>query len=430
MKVTINTNTSGKFRKERINGRDHIVTRMLSIEGDSVMNRGFYPDAAVNASFDQLDMLPAPNDHPNVAGQDTSAFHPCAINAHNIGAFTRNPKKDGKKVINELWVDEEVANNSEDGRELIHRIETGKSVAVSTGMFCEKLQTNGQYNGKDYDWVANKIRFDHVAVLLNKKPAGENTFLLNEDGEGEQDDILVVNNLVKVENEFSVQSTKEQLFTLLNEDSDEFVFIVDCIVTDGDSGDVIYEKNAGLFKRQFSVSENGTVSLSGLGVTKVRRQVEFIELESGDAAHNSHQQIEEETQMPDDNDDKVTVNSDLTVENAMKFLEGKGMVVVNKEKAEQIDTLIANQGKIDAMLANEDARLNGMREAIVANSEMSDEDVADMKEETLTNLYTSFVPHNPINNQLRNGNFIDTNSQSEGEEDHLPTYAPTYAEAS
>ena len=51
MKITINSRTTGHFRKESLDGREHIVTEMVPIVGNSVMNRGFYPDDEVTKAF-------------------------------------------------------------------------------------------------------------------------------------------------------------------------------------------------------------------------------------------------------------------------------------------------------------------------------------------------------------------------------------------
>ena len=103
---------------------------MMAIEGDSVMNELFYPNEIVMASMYQLDMKPAPDSHPSHDGSPISAFNPLAMNANNFGGFTRSPRKSGTQ----------------------------------------------KFNGK-----VQMIEFDHVAVLLDAMPAGENTYTINHD---------------------------------------------------------------------------------------------------------------------------------------------------------------------------------------------------------------------------------------------------------
>jgi hypothetical protein len=424
MKIAINTQTSGKFRRERINNRDHIVTSMIAIVGDSIMNGLLYPDDEVASSFEQLNQLPAPNGHPSVNGINISAFHPLAVNANNIGAFVANPTKSDKYVINELWVDESIANQSEDGKELISRIETGKQVGVSTGLRMQKIETPGDLNGITYNAIGKDFKFDHVAILLNEKPAGAETYLLNEDGSLARDEEIFLVNQVDT-NEFSVRSTKEQLFELLNAEFPErFVFIEDCVAEDGNSGRVIYEVGSGFFQRSFNVDDDGLVSIEDDQVP-VRKKVEFIELDDGDVSNNSNQpekDMGDKSKKEAPTVEDVTNKGEITVESAIEFLEQKGMVVNSKQEDDDAKFFAENKGKITILLANEDSRLGEMRKNIVANSGLTDEDVADMDEPMLVRLAGSFK----TNDYSMQGGGADVLNSGE---EHLDSYAPTYDDA-
>lgn len=180
MKIVVNSKSTGKFRTEVINNRPHIVTEMVSIEGDSVMNGLFYSIDEVNKSYSQLDSLPAPAGHPKVNGKNVSAYHPLATNAHNVGGFVRAPKIVGNQVINELVFDIEVANKDDRGKEIVNRIKSGSRIGVSTGLDAKISNSGGDHSGKPYRGAVSDIKFDHVAVLLNEVPAGESTFTINE----------------------------------------------------------------------------------------------------------------------------------------------------------------------------------------------------------------------------------------------------------
>ena len=173
-KLLINSRTSGKHHREDIDGRSHIVVPMVPIRGDSAMNGIFYSDAEVTNSFMQLNNLPAPNSHPTVNGVSVLASHPVAVNKHNIGGWLSKPVKKGKRVFVNLMLDEEVANNSEDGKELIRRIEEGKKVGVSTGLTISQVTNKvgvDDFN-VEYTREGKGYKFDHVAILLNEEAAG------------------------------------------------------------------------------------------------------------------------------------------------------------------------------------------------------------------------------------------------------------------
>ena len=145
------------------------------------MNELFYPHHVVENAADQLDMLPAPDKHPVVDGKPVSAFHPLAMNAHNIGGFTRSPRMEGKRVITDLVIDLDVANKSQRGKKIISNIRNGKRIGVSTGLVADINNACGSVGDKKFNGKVESMQFDHVALLLDEPPAGDNTYTINHD---------------------------------------------------------------------------------------------------------------------------------------------------------------------------------------------------------------------------------------------------------
>lgn len=266
-KVIINSKTSGKFSREDIDGRSHIVTTMMPIRGDITMNDIFYPDDEVESSFMQLNMLPAPNGHPKVNGVNVPAFHPVANNKHNIGGFLRNPRKKGKRVFVDFLLDEEVANRSEEGKETIRRIEDGERIGVSTGLGIQQVinKTGTDDFGKKYTRVGSGFSFDHVATLLNEEAAGKHAgteLILNEQGE----EISMYFADWKV-NELSCSQIMEQIHSLLrrqhSDDDNAYVWPMEVYP---DSRTFVYsleEKGEArkLFRRSYVIDQNDNIAL-------------------------------------------------------------------------------------------------------------------------------------------------------------------------
>ena len=156
------------------------------------------------------------------------------MNAFNVGGFTRDPKMKGKEVFVDFLIDEEVANKSDDGKEIIRRIEAGEKIGVSTGLNINELEIK---SGKDdlgapYDKIGRGFNFDHVAILLNEKAAGEHAgteLILNTANKDEPIHIvnLVMNepNQLEInldaENALSADSIHEQLNRLIATDNEE-----------------------------------------------------------------------------------------------------------------------------------------------------------------------------------------------------------------
>ena len=203
-KIAVNSKSSGRFSSENINGRDHIVTSMLSIELDSVMNGLLYQADKVTAAISQLHLKLAPASHPTVNGKHVSAFHPLAINANHFGGFLRDTTMDGKKAITELVIDVEASGKSDDGTEIVRRIKAGERIGVSTGLTAKVINKKGSVKGKKFTGIVDDITFDHVAILLDEAPAGDNTFTLNSSG------VLIHN----INNEKKVNSMDELVIDL------------------------------------------------------------------------------------------------------------------------------------------------------------------------------------------------------------------------
>ena len=417
--IVINSATSGGYWKALLNGREHLVTNMVSIVGDSVMNRKFYPDDVVTANFNQLDSLPAPNGHPLVNGQATSAFHPCAINACNFGAFVRNPVKKNKQVVNELWVDVTIANQSDDGKELISRIEKREPVGVSTGLFADVEEVAGVYDGREYNSSVTNMKFDHVAVLLREKPAGDDTYTVN----GQE---LIVNSVV--ENSYSVSFIRARAYDAIKAAGGRDCYIEDIIVDDETNGTVIYEQynegGADYFEQSFTVDSNEMVTLEG-DPKRVLKKVEFLTVESGDAPHNNHSEdinmAKQEEGTTLENNGDAAASGAVTVETAIELLESKGFVVNSEKEADDLRPLIENKDRLLSLLESEDEEMGEVRTRIIANSNMTDEDLKDMSPKMLTRLASSFGVA-----MVRNGYSISNQSEEEEAPVRKHSYAPVY----
>lgn len=175
MQVNVTTKVNNQsIRKEVYNGREHWVLPSYTLPANVVMNGGLYPSEEIDAHYQGLDGTLAPLGHPQVNGQFVSAFSPEGINQGHIGAWNRNAKKAGNRVYVEKWVDTVVANQSEQGRELLERVEAiqrGEDVPpihTSVAVFLEELEANEQQKSLGANWVAKIHSMDHDAILLHE----------------------------------------------------------------------------------------------------------------------------------------------------------------------------------------------------------------------------------------------------------------------
>ncbi|HID9706251.1 TPA: hypothetical protein ACXI3L_001452 [Serratia marcescens] len=177
MKVQVNVTTkvnSQTIRRESYNGREHLVLPSYTLPANVVMNDGLYTASEIDAHYQGLEGTLAPLGHPQLNGAFISAFSPEGINQGHIGAWNRNVKKSGNRIYLEKWVDTQIANQSEGGRELITRVEAierGEDVPpihTSVAVFLDQLEPNEQQKATGAKWVAKIHGMDHDAILLHE----------------------------------------------------------------------------------------------------------------------------------------------------------------------------------------------------------------------------------------------------------------------
>ncbi|MGQ8800968.1 hypothetical protein ACUTRI_09775 [Serratia sp. TSA_130.2] len=177
MKVQVNVTTkvnSQAIRRESYNGREHLVLPSYTLPANVVMNDGLYTASEIDAHYQGLEGTLAPLGHPQLNGAFISAFSPEGINQGHIGAWNRNVKKSGNRIYLEKWVDTQIANQSEGGRELISRVEAiehGEDVPpihTSVAVFLDQLEPNEQQKATGAKWVAKIHGMDHDAILLHE----------------------------------------------------------------------------------------------------------------------------------------------------------------------------------------------------------------------------------------------------------------------
>jgi hypothetical protein len=375
---------------------------MLPIVGDIAMNRIFYPDEEVTAAYNQLPELIAPNGHPEVNGENVSAFHPLAVNVHNYGAFVGSVVKRGKRVIAELCIDELTANQSEHGVETMRRVRAGEKIGVSTSLLFNQLEEKSGVDrfGEEYDHEARGYLFDHVATLLKDAPAGGHagTYTINtKDGEEIPVGQLAVN--------LTTDELHDQLRVAIRAASAAspkvYTWVMDVIL---DEPSVVYSVEVGgqaqILKQGFTVDEVGLVTLQGSPVEVVRR-VSYVETDQRTA--NNSQEVNEvdkkafltlffalnsERFTPQDQAEILAIESEadlakrlsqpVTKGEAFNALSGHGVDLSG------YDDFVTNREQFkDFMESKQTERKEMEAKVLAANSKLTAEDVAGFSDHQL-----------------------------------------------
>lgn len=397
--VFINSHTSGNVHIESIGGREHIVTKMVSIVGNTVMNNIFYPNDEVVNSMHQLDMIKAPIGHPKVNGVNVSISHPVGDNIHNVGAFVRSPRMEGMKVINDLCIDVERANQSDNGKELVRRINAGEHVGVSTGLNLQIENISGTGDdGVAFERIGRNFQFDHVAVLLNEASAGEHvgTAVVNAYG-GKM-----------IINEINVLTLEDRIDTLLRDENPDMSVSVWSIAIFTESKTFIYRiRRDGfpvrLFRRGYSIDSDDNVTLLDDAV-EVRKKVEFVPI-GGTSATNT----ETPEMAPKANKVDPTVNTDagqsapvvktpkddgdgLTANAILEGAKTHGLTVINQEDAALLSEYKINKPALDSLAAAHNTKIAERRTEVAKHHGFNEEVTKSLTEEVVNHMYEKIVP--------------------------------------
>ncbi|PQV86512.1 hypothetical protein [Cronobacter sakazakii] len=370
MQVNVTTKVNSQsIRRETYNGREHLVLPSYTLPANVVMNGGLYPASEIDAHYQGLEGTLAPLGHPTVNGQFVSAFSPEGINVGHIGAWNRNVKKSGNRIYAEKWVDVQVANQSEGGRELLERvaaIERGDDVPpihTSVAVFLDQLEASEQQKAQGIEWVAKINAMDHDAILLHEVGAAQ-----PEQGVG-----LMVNadqaKSIKTNSGALVgESYRERERRLEKAARDKFATGPDdyAWIADFTDSQAIVIRNGGDAQVYGYTSDGGLITFDDTG-TKVARQESWVAIVA-----NKFKSLFTPQDAPATNH-KTEGDMPLTKEELEQIGSMIGeAVATNTEKAikplsEKVEALQANQEKLtETLTANSRAEEQTKRAAVAA----------------------------------------------------------------
>jgi hypothetical protein len=182
----------------------YTIRDVVGVVDGIVMNGVLYPGDQCAEGAPSLEGKPAPAGHPkNAAGQFISANTGEALAAAWVGAWCRNARHEGGRTMVDVVINEAQAKALPMGATLVKRLDAAldgtnaEPIHVSTGLFMQPVQANGESRGKAYTKVATRINYDHLAILLNERGAGTPDdgvgMFLNAAGEPEPVEVVHVN---------------------------------------------------------------------------------------------------------------------------------------------------------------------------------------------------------------------------------------------
>lgn len=275
-------------------GAKYTIKDVCGATDGIVMNSRMYPGDELAAGIASLEGKPAPAGHPKDSqGRNISALNGEALASAWIGSYCVNARHEGGRSLVDIVVNEPQARAHPDGAKLVERLDAAIAgtnsdpIHVSTGLFFEEIKVNGESRGKKHTSVVSKIRYDHLAILLNERGAGTPDdgvgMFVNDAGQAEQVELaefnadpedrrsdglkLWIQRLVGNANvDASFDAITSGLYALMPSGAwVRDVFDRYCIWSDGDGK---------LWKQDYAVASDGSVAFVGLAV-EVARKVEY-----------------------------------------------------------------------------------------------------------------------------------------------------------
>lgn len=261
-----------------------------------VLNGRMYPGEELAKSVKGLNGKPAPAGHPKDSkGRHISATNGEALAAAWVGAYCTNSRYEGGRAMCDVVINEAQAKALPAGQEVISRLDAAidgtnaEPIAVSSGLFLREVAANGESRGKKYRAIAADMEFDHLAILLNEKPAGtpEEGVGMFVNSEGNEEPVEVVN----ISDDPADLRSKDTGFLAwigkllgLNQDEMSFDEIQSGIrkalpqnswPVEVYSRSVVWvDEGNKLWQQDYAISSEGTVSLLG-NPQEVERKVEY-----------------------------------------------------------------------------------------------------------------------------------------------------------
>ena len=163
----ITFNLKPKIRHDTMEGKPYLVAPMVMMtEGVHNGSNGplYYPS-------DELGKLPVVWNHkPIVVYHPTkgSACSPDVLNARGVGVIM-NAVFEDSKLKAEAWLEESRLKTVDE--RILNSLNEGKMMEVSTGLFTDNEEVEGDWNGEKYTAIARNHKPDHLAILPDMKGA-------------------------------------------------------------------------------------------------------------------------------------------------------------------------------------------------------------------------------------------------------------------
>lgn len=265
MKIqNIVANLVGNTRFDTMEGRQYLVAPMVMMtEGVHNGSGGpiLYKKDELSKTPEVWNHKPVVVYHPSANGQGVSACDPIILSNRKVG-IVMNTKLSEVEVNNkkvpcwkaEAWLEQDRINKVDE--RISDFLNNKEMMELSTGLFVDPIDEDGDWNGEHYDQIATNLRPDHLALLPDLKGACS-----IEDGAGLLRNQIILNAVPEkikiVNNKLSHDNIRSMINSWLREKNptDNWELWVADVYDDF----FIYENRSKLTKLDYEIKDNSVV---------------------------------------------------------------------------------------------------------------------------------------------------------------------------
>lgn len=162
---------SSLIRNDEMAGRSYVVVPMvMMVEGVHAGSNGplFYPAEELGKTPEVWNMKPVVVYHPTKNGTPVSACSPDILSKYQIGVIMNTQFDQKNRLTAEAWLDIERVKEVDERVLEAMQSKPPKVMELSTGLYTDNEEKEGEWNGEKYNAIARNYRPDHLAVLPDK----------------------------------------------------------------------------------------------------------------------------------------------------------------------------------------------------------------------------------------------------------------------
>jgi hypothetical protein len=330
-------------RQEMFESKRHLVVPVV-LMAEGVHNGVYYSSEELSKYPQSWNGIPVPIFHPSEKGENVSANSPNVLEK-TVGRLFNVNFSEGK-LKGELWIDVEKAQKL--SPELLAKINAKQQIEVSTGLWGDTVEEEGNWNGEKYGQVLINYRPDHLAILLGTEGAcswkdgcGIRANATNVDelvknlkvkngefvGMFVENDTMykeVISKISKMLDDMMVEKMKKVMAEMgLPEGSmpNSYVYLVDLT-----KEYCVYQNPEGqMMKQYYKINDKGEISFEGNPV-KVIEKKEYIEI-------NQKKEVDVEKEKREKVDEK---------ENLININNGGNKKMPSEQRIKDVTAILAN----------------------------------------------------------------------------------------